>query len=304
MGELKNNFTWSYSRHGLFDACRRKYWLNHYGSWGGWDRQLAPERVREIYIQKNLTTVPMWIGTVVHDTAEQCLKSLRRRQLPRRDQVVARALARARRNIRESREGAWRHDPKRRAGFQHDYYQLELRPDPLPGALEEIRRQVETLLDCRIYGRMAQAPQRILEVEDLVQIDVDGTPVWVKLDALMQGREGVVVVDWKTGRFHAEATVDRQLGVYGLYAVQRWQGRPGHIQAMHVNLRADQWRTFTLEAEHLEASRAFITESADRMRALLRDVEHNVAEEEDFPMKPEGDPGCDRCRFRRDCGRG
>ncbi|MCB9742026.1 MAG: hypothetical protein H6740_05470 [Alphaproteobacteria bacterium] len=34
MGELQNTFSWSYSRHGLFAQCRRKYWLNHYAFWG------------------------------------------------------------------------------------------------------------------------------------------------------------------------------------------------------------------------------------------------------------------------------
>jgi hypothetical protein len=38
MGELANTFSWSYSRHGMFSECLRKYWLSYYGSWGGWGR--------------------------------------------------------------------------------------------------------------------------------------------------------------------------------------------------------------------------------------------------------------------------
>ncbi len=304
MADLTNDFTWSYSRHGLFAECKRKYWLNHYGFWGGWDRQGAPERVRELYIQKNLATVPMWVGTVVHDAAEACLKALIQRRVPQRERVVAQALARARRNIQESREGAWRWDPKRKGAFQRHYYGLDEQPQELDDALETIRAQVENLLDSRIYRQMARFPERILQVEELLQIDVAGVPVWVKLDGLMRGKDGgVVVVDWKTGRFHADASVDRQLGVYGLYALQRWVASPELIKAMHVNLREGKWRTFALDQDHLDDTAAFITASADGMKALLQDIDENTALEEDFPMLDEGDRRCGRCRFRRDCQR-
>ena len=304
VGELKNTFTWSYSRHGVFDECKRKYWLNHYGMWGGWARQGVPERTREIYIQKNLATIPMWIGTVVHDAAEACLKSLVRRRLPQRERVLEQALSRARRDIQESREGAWRWDPKRKGAFQLHYYDLAEEPDHFAEALDTIRAQIENLLESRIYRQMARYPERILEVEELLSIDVGGVSVWVKLDGLMRGKDGgVVVVDWKTGKSHSSASVDRQLGVYGLYALQRWVQEPEQIKAMHVNLREDEFRVFTMDQTQLDQTAAFIAESAGGMRALLQPYGENVALEEDFPMREEGDPRCARCRFRRTCNR-
>jgi hypothetical protein len=304
MAVLKNQFTWSYSRHGLFAECKRKYWLNYYGSWGGWDRRGAPERVRELYIQKNLTTVPMWIGTVVHDAAEQCLKSLVRRRVPERQRVLGQALDRAQRNIQESRDGEWRRDPKRKGSFQLHYYEQEEPQGHLAEALQTIQSQIENLFESRVYRRMVQHPELILEVEELLSIDVGGVPVWVKLDGLMRGKDGgVVVVDWKTGKFHSDASVDQQLGVYGLYALSRWVDDPGAIKAMHVNLREGAWRTFDLDAALLADTRVFIGKSAGEMMALLSHVEDNIADEEDFPKLAEGDLRCGRCRFRRDCDR-
>ncbi len=307
MAELKNTFTWSYSRHGVFAECKRKYWLNHYGmwgGWGGWERRGVSVRTREIYIQKNLATIPMWIGTVVHDAAEGCLKALVRRQVPQRERVLEQALSRARRDIQESQEGAWRDDPKRRGAFQLHYYGLDEDPDLFPEALDTIRAQIENLLQSRIYRQMARFPARILQVEELLSIDVEGVPVWVKLDGLMRGKDGgVVVVDWKTGKSHSNTSVDRQLGVYGLYALQKWVDRPDRIKAMHVNLREDEFRVFTMDQEQLDDTAAFILESASGMRALLQPEGDNEALEEDFPRLDEGDPRCGRCRFRRDCNR-
>ena len=112
-----------------------------------------------------------------------------------------------------------------------------------------------------------------------------------------------MVVDWKTGKSHADAKVDRQLGVYGLYALDRWVQDAGQIKAMHVNLREGSWRTFEFNEALLGSTRAFIGESAGEMKGLLQDVDDNLAFEEDFPLLPEGDPRCGRCRFRGDCGR-
>ncbi len=214
------------------------------------------------------------------------------------------ALSRARRDIQESQEGAWRDDPKRRGAFQLHYYGLDEDPDLFPEALDTIRAQIENLLQSRIYRQMARFPARILQVEELLSIDVEGVPVWVKLDGLMRGKDGgVVVVDWKTGKSHSNTSVDRQLGVYGLYALQKWVDRPDRIKAMHVNLREDEFRVFTMDQEQLDDTAAFILESASGMRALLQPEGDNEALEEDFPRLDEGDPRCGRCRFRRDCNR-
>ena len=37
MADLANLFSWSRSRAGMFDDCRRRYYYHYYGAWGGWD---------------------------------------------------------------------------------------------------------------------------------------------------------------------------------------------------------------------------------------------------------------------------
>ena len=45
---LLPEFSWSLSRHGTFETCRRQYYWNYYGSWQGWPTgdgdDAAPER--------------------------------------------------------------------------------------------------------------------------------------------------------------------------------------------------------------------------------------------------------------------
>jgi len=143
-----------------------------------------------------------------------------------------------------------------------------------------------------------------LEVERLAQVAVGDVPVWVKLDALVaDGRDGVVVIDWKTGQKHQEQAVSAQLGVYGLYCSTVHGFPPERIQALEVNLRSGERTQHPITAERLDEARAQIERSAGRMRARLADPAANAAREEDFPPLPEADPTCRTCAYRGSCGR-
>ena len=64
--DLRNDFSWSRSRDGAFHDCRRKYYYQYYGAWGGWDPAAAPE-VRRLYVLKQLQSRQQWVGRAVHD---------------------------------------------------------------------------------------------------------------------------------------------------------------------------------------------------------------------------------------------
>lgn len=311
MGELKNEFSWSWSRHRTFHTCLRQYWYNHYAFWGGWDKN-APADVRELYIQKKLTSRPQWLGTSVHAVAEEVLGAVRRGRYPPVEEVVTRALRDARRAIENSENGLYRANPKRFPGFVDHYYGAPETMD-WPQDLDELERQVRALFEHPIFRRLCAVPGRIVEIEELEQIDVGGVPVWVSLDVLVSdGDEGLVVIDWKTGKAHDAETVARQLGVYGLYVLDRYLGgagaepaedRVGKVRGVYANTRLGDFTTVPLTNEHLSTTRSLIEESAAAMRERLADPAANLAREEDFPRLPEGAPECARCVFRRSCGR-
>jgi hypothetical protein len=304
MGDLVNTFSWSHSRRGCFEACLRQYWLTYYGSWGGWERT-APPAVREAYLQKKLTTRAMWIGTVVHDMAEAALKDLMARRTPDLARHRRRALERARRDIRESEGGRWREWPTRVCAFQEHYYGEQVLEAAWDEAIAAIEQQVEGFFRDPAVLRLGRVPERLVEVEKLAQVDVDGIPVWVKLDALVSdGRGGLVVIDWKTGARHQEEVISAQLGVYGLYCALVHGVAADRVIAMHVNLRYGQRSQHPVDAAILEATRREIRLSAGAMLARLADPGANIALERDFPPLPEGDRVCATCAFRRSCGRG
>jgi len=58
-------FSWSASRHDTFATCRRRYYYSYYAS-------LEDDEVRRL---KKLSALPMWAGSVVHDTIESFLRT-------------------------------------------------------------------------------------------------------------------------------------------------------------------------------------------------------------------------------------
>jgi len=77
MTEIRNEFSWSKSRDEIFQTCPRQYYFNYYGYWGGWEKG-SPERIRQIYLLKNLKNRFMWTGEKVHDCIKHTLKNLQR----------------------------------------------------------------------------------------------------------------------------------------------------------------------------------------------------------------------------------
>ncbi|HND00388.1 MAG TPA: PD-(D/E)XK nuclease family protein, partial [Myxococcota bacterium] len=198
MAVLKNELVWSHSRAKTFQWCRRAYWYTYYGSWGGWEAD-APEATRNAWLQKKLTSVPAWVGTLVHGIAENLLKEAIHGENPLEDEAADRAVRTANRQIRESERQLGR--PGRATRFAEHYYGEGVTDVEWEAAYAEIERQVRVLFEHRIFRRLLQVPERILDVEELRRFavalpDAPAAEVYVALDVLVSdGRGGVVIVD-------------------------------------------------------------------------------------------------------------
>ena len=113
----------------------------------------------------------------------------------------------------------------------------------------------------------------------------------------------MVILDWKTGAHHDDRDIAAQLGAYGLYAAQELGVPEDRVTALHVNLRLGTETRHPVGPDEIAAARATIARDMAELRAPLRDVAANLADPQDFPPLPPGDPACRRCNFRRSCGR-
>lgn len=300
---VKAPFVWSWSRYQTWDECRRRYWFVYYGARAG-GRAGAQPRARELYVLKRLQTVPQWLGLAAHRAAEAVLKRVKEGGSARLDEARAAAMQQAGAELDAAIAGLHRIEPRAHAGL----VELEL-PDAgtlfdRSAALGELDLLLEATLQHPLLTRLLAVPSRIVEVEELRRVWLGEVAAWVSLDVLVRdGRGGLVVIDWKSGRHHDEAEVGRQLAVYGAYVHRRYGQPIEQVVGLHAQVRAGTFTTHRLDQATLDQAVADVQRSARAMWEALPSPARDVAPEDRFPTLPEGAAACGTCRFRGVCGR-
>jgi PD-(D/E)XK nuclease superfamily len=285
---VDNPFSWSVSRHDTFASCRRRYFYSYYAS----------SEDPEIKRLKKLSALPMWAGSIVHETIETFLKTRDALPPPEEQEALIRA------TVHGDMLANWRESETGTAGFrlfEHEYL--------TPVEQEDKRIAVNTVMrSLRAFFRsatlrevLAVGRERWLTVEDLVSFEVGGATVFLRMDLAYRNPEGrVVIVDWKTGRGEGRFS-EVQLAGYALYAArQGWVQEPEEIETELAYLAIPRYVRRRVDRRKLELAQAFIEKSASNMKALLIDPVGNLARLEDFAMidRPRI---CRRCNFRRLC---
>jgi len=298
---LRNEFSWSKSRDGVFHECPRRYWFQYYGAWGGWEVGADP-RTRDIYILKQLQTRQMWAGSRVHAAIERTLTNLAASEEPLAvnvDEIVAITLDQMRLDWKSSRDGKYRRLPKSCALFEHEYL-IEVTEEEWRGIAATVERCLRTFYASEIYGEIAASKRSDwLECEDFSSFLLDGVKVHVVLDfAMRRGRE-VVIYDWKTGASD-EHDNRLQMACYTFYAHQTWGVAPEQVRPIEFNLNRGEVIPYAMTAADLERTRAYIQGSIADMRRLLTHPDRNLAREESFRKVNEART-CRRCGFLGVC---
>jgi hypothetical protein len=287
---VDNEFAWSVSRHDTFYSCRRKYFYSYY----------AAHEDPEIHRLKKLSALPLWAGSVVHETIEEILKT--RDVLPSdvEQEAIVHAAVHSR-MLAEWRASEAGPEPGRFRLFEHEYETPVEQEDKkllVTIVMRSLRNffRSEVLREAYAVGRASW-----LTVEDLATFTVGDVPVRLRMDLAFRDREGrVVIVDWKTGRNEGRFSAV-QLAGYALYAAEHgWVQAAEELRTELAYLVVPRFVRRTVDARTLEHARAFIEKSAGSMRELLVDPAANAARLEDFAMvdRPQR---CRRCNFRRLC---
>ena len=281
-------FSWSASRHDSFQTCHRRYFFSYYASHDD----------PEIKRLKRLSALPLWAGSVVHETIEKFLKTHDALPSLEAQEAITRAA------VHEDMLQAWRQSEAGPDGFrlfEHEYAQPVDQEDKKILVTTVMRSLKNFFKSPTLREAFAAGKERWLTIEDLVSFHVGPTEVFLRMDLAYREPSGqVVIVDWKTGRREGRFN-EIQLAGYALYAAEKgWVSSPGGAFDRARLPRRAALRAAAGRREEARHARAFIEKSASRMRALLLDPEQNLARLEDFPMidRPRV---CRRCNFRRLC---
>ena len=295
MADFKNEFSWSPSRHRMFQACQRQYYYNYYGSWGGW-YDSEDELTQLLYRLKKMSTLPQLVGTVVHDAISRVLKAIQSgREVPfKTAETYATQLFD--RHIEDSLEKRWLRSASKHTNLFEHYYGQEVNTD---AGRERVLENVTAFFESEAFKTLQNTPpDQWLSVEALTSFVFNATKLWVALDVAVRQNGGVAVFDWKTGR---EREADRlQLAVYALYASTVWGVSVPHLQLQDVYLQVGVVRPVSVDTGVLDETRQLIVESIAQMRDKLDDPNANTASIDTFPMT-ENRSTCESCPFKSVC---
>jgi CRISPR/Cas system-associated exonuclease Cas4 (RecB family) len=281
-------FSWSASRHDTFASCRRRYYYSYYAS-------QEDEEIRRL---KRLSALPLWAGSVVHDTIESFLRT--NDTLPSLDEQEA--LIRS--VVHSGMLTSWRESEAGPLGFrlfEHEY-ETPVEQEDKRLAVNTVMRSLKHFFRTDTLRRaLAVGRSQWLALEDLVSFHVGDVEVFLRMDLAYREQDGrVVIVDWKTGRGEGRFN-EVQVAGYALYATEKgWVGDPEEISTELSYLVIPKTVRRGVTTKMVEHARSFIARSSRNMRALLLDPAENVARLEDFPMSDRPQV-CRRCNFRRLC---
>jgi len=298
-GELANEFSWSRSRDGAFQECRRKYYYHYYGAWGGWEPGV-PEELRRLYVLKQLMSRQQWAGRVVHDAIELALHGLRDGRTVPVEPFIADVIERMRGDWRSSRAGRYRESPKTVALFEHEYH-LELSREAWQALSQNVAACLRNFFRLPLLADIRCTSPEHWSIEHWSKVfDFEGTTVWVAPDFgfwTPDGRLGLV--DWKTGGSHLEGAAF-QLGCYALYAREVLDVKAAQVDLYEVNLREPKVTAHRWDDGRVEDVKERLRLSVRSMKAYLADPAANVAVITDFE-RTEDLRICRWCNFRAVC---
>lgn len=303
MGEIKQTFAWSNSRIKTLRECPWRYHLTYHVAWNGWLIS-APQEKSRAYMLKNMTNMPMWVGSIVHDIIEDIITVGRQtgawKTLEQAQNAGVQAL---RKGWKQSKDKRWQENPKHNINLAEHFYQEEIEKNRTNSFKQKVLASLKAFYDMPLF-KVLQGLDKDdwLTLENFQKFQLDtGEEVTVKIDCGFRYKGKVYLLDWKTGKV-SDSVID-QLTTYAMYAMkQGWAKKPDDIVIIPVYLAAySEWGEQA--TPHLDVTMKHMKRQAGIIRSeypLLTKAFENKNDQSYFE-RTDNERACQRCFFRDMC---
>lgn len=239
MNKIKQTYAWSESRVKTLRSCQWKYHLTYNIAWEGWLTS-APQNVRRAYMLKNMTNLPMFIGSVVHNIIEDIIQTGRETgEWKTLEQAQHDGIQALRKGWKQSKEKRWQGSPKWNVNLAEHFYQEEIDKDTTDRCKHKVLKSLKAFYEMPLFKVLKGLKREDwLTLEDFQKFQLDTKEeVTLKIDCGFRYEGKVYLLDWKTGKV-SDSVID-QLTTYGIYAIkQGWAKKPEDIVIIPVYLAA------------------------------------------------------------------
>jgi len=303
MGKIELTYAWSNSRVKTFRECAWQYYLTYFQSWEGWLGS-APQECQRAYMLKKMTNLPMFIGSVVHDTIEEVIHDGRNTgRWWTLKQAQEAAVQRLRRGWKQSKNKRWQGSPAKNVNLAEHFYQEELDPKRLKEFKQKVLRSLKAFYEMPLFEILRGLKKEDwLSIEDFQKFQLNtGEEVTLKIDCGFRYQCKIYLLDWKTGRV-SDSVID-QLTTYSMYALkQGWTDKPENIIIIPVYL-ATYAELGDRATPYLEVTMQHMKRQAGIIRSeypMLTEAFENK-DNPDYFQRTDNEHACTRCFFREMC---
>ena len=298
MTTFKNEFSWSVSRDDIFRKCHRMYYFQYYGSWGGWEID-ADDRIRMIYILKQLQNRQMWAGSKVHECIENTLNEIKAGIRISIEQKIETTLDLMRKEFLCSKNKKYLTDPKTCTLFEHEY-DLAVPETEWKSNADNVVECLKLFFNSEVYkGILKLTENQWLEMEQFSYFFFNDAKIYAVLDFAFRRNDKIIIYDWKTGKEDTEK--DRfQLACYGLFAIQKWDIKSENVILTDYFLSNGKQNEYNFKNFELDPIQDKIKNSIVEMKYKLDDPQKNTAIENSFAFT-ENEQLCKYCNYYKAC---
>jgi len=278
---------WSVTRYDTFTICKREYYYQYYTKY---ERDVPQQRLAFL---KMLTSIPLEVGNVVHDTIATLLHRLRRSTAP----------------INTNDVFAYSYNMIDRAAENKPFYEVHYggreRIDP-----EDLKVKVagclQNFFDSKRYSWLFEdavlhKDQWLIEPADFGEIRVNGLKAYCKVDFLFPTKDGTLyVLDWKTGGSNVKKHT-RQMKGYMLYARQLNDTDPLQVKPVvaYLSGRYSELEIPIFQGD-LDDFAAAISSETREMHEYCSNIEENIPKPKEA-FTPQQSALCAYCNYREIC---
>lgn len=309
MSGITNDFSWSKSRHAIFEKCERSYFLRYYQSWEGWETTAPPE-TREAYVLKNLENRFSWSGKVSHATMSTALELIRQRKPMDPAKLIDDAHKTMQLDFQNSKAKRYwvKRSRKEFGGLIEHELDENLPVDEWRGIWNATEAGLTWWFKSK-WVELAKSlkPEQWLatDTKDFSNLATEhrgirfyGLPDFAYLDDA-----GATVVDWKTGK--PRSGFDAGVVGYAIFLQSKFGLDASTMTGKLAFLRDGSEREMKITADVLDSFNEAYDHSVERMKSKLlgKGEKNRPLPAEAFPLTKDLE-ACSRCAYRRTCKRG
>lgn len=271
----------------MFRTCKRKYFYHYYGKF---DEEYPRNMVQEL---KNLTSIPLEIGNIVHDT----IRDILRRLLKSEEEIDKGRLFDYTRHRTEAYSKS--------KTFEELYYR-KMEQVPVEDMFEKAIDRLYHFLDSDTFSfittdALPSKGRWIIEPQGYGETRIEGMKAYCKVDFVFPVNNKTYILDWKTGKPKYEIHRKQLLG-YAYWVFSEFDTPISSIIPIiiYLNPQCEELRVEIREGD-IQGFARMMKRETEEMYAFCQDIKQNTPRPKGVFEKTDSLAICNYCNFKRLC---